>query len=275
MAQLSRPFQIGLLAVAVLAAAWLVLLRPHSTNSTAPVPAPAPTAAVRTVEASAAPTTAKPTTSKAKAKAKGSGSSSIYHGSAPGVQGLTRAIAKANGAVATSQQNAKQLEEKSTQASSATPTATATTPSAPAATAKPTTTKTTPAAKSPSTSSSSASAGHGAAARETSVARQHAVEAQLAKGRTVVILFWDPKGADDESVHSAVRSLRSQHSLNIDIQEASASQVASFGTITRGVQVYGTPTLLIVDKKGQVKTLTGLQDAYAIAQAIREVQHPA
>jgi hypothetical protein len=265
MAQLSRPFQIGLLAVALLAAAWLVLLRPHSTNSTTPVPAPAPTAAVRTVKAAAAPTTAKP------GKAKGSGSSSIYHGSAPGVQGLTRAIAKANGAVATSQQNAKRLEEKSTQASSATPTATTTAPSAPTATATPTTS--TPAAKAPTTSSGSAAAGNGAAGRATSVARQHAVEAQLAKGRTVLILFWDPKGADDQSVHSALRSLRSQHSLNIDIQEASAGQVASFGTITRGLQVYGTPTLLIVDKKGQAKTLTGLQDAFAISQAIREVQH--
>jgi hypothetical protein len=260
MAQLSRPFQIGLLAVAVLAAAWLVLLRPHASNSTPPVPASPPTSAVRTVKASTAPK-----------HAKGSGSSSIYHGSAPGVQGLTRAIAKANGAVATSQQNAKQLEEKSTQASAAAPTATT---SAPSAASTPTTpTAVVPAAKAPTTSTSSAAAGHGAAGHGTSVARQHAVEAQLAKGRTVVILFWDAKGADDQSVHSAVRSLRSQHSLNIDTQEASAGQVASFGSITRGLQIYGTPTLLIVDKQGRAKTLTGLQDAYAISQAIRELQH--
>jgi hypothetical protein len=257
MAQLSRPYQIGLATVAVLAAAWLVLLRPHSTSTNSASTAPAPTTVAQSTKASPA--------SKAAKHAKGSGSSSIYHGSAPGVQGLTRAVAKANGAVATSKQNAQHLEEKSTQASSATPTATTTAPSA---------TTSTPAAKAPTTSSSSAAASHGAAARGTGVARQHAVEAQLAKGRTVVILFWDPKGADDQSVHSAVRSLRSQHSLNIDIQEASASQVASFGTITRGLQVYGTPTLLIVDKKGQAKTLTGLQDAYAISQAIREVQHP-
>jgi hypothetical protein len=256
MAQLSRPYQIGLVTVAVLAAAWLVLLRPHSPSTNSAATAPAPTTVAQSTKASPAPKAAK--------HANGSGSS-IYHGSAPGVQGLTRAIAKANGAVATSQQNAQHLEEKSTQASSATPTATTTVPGA----ATPATS--TPSAKAPTTSSSSAAAGHGAA-HGTGVARQHAVEAQLAKGRTVVILFWDPKGADDESVHSALRSLRSQH-LNIDIQEASASQVASFGTITRGVQVYGTPTLLIVDKKGQAKTLTGLQEAYAISQAIREVQH--
>jgi hypothetical protein len=256
MAQLSRPYQIGLATVAVLAAAWLVLLRPHSTSTNSASTAPAPTTVAQTTKASSAPKAAK----------HANGSSSIYHGSAPGVEGLTRAIAKANGAVATSQQNAKHLEEKSTQASSVTPTAT-TAPSA----ATPTTS--TPAAEAPTKSSSSAATGHSTSGSGASVARQHAVEAQLAKGRTVVILFWNPKGADDDSVHSALRSLRSEH-LNIDIQEASASQVASFGTITRGVQVYGTPTLLIVNKKGQAKTLTGLQETYAISQAIREVQHP-
>jgi hypothetical protein len=258
MAQLSRPYQIGLATVAVLAAAWLVLLRPHSTATNSASTPPAPTTVAQSTNSSPAPKAAK----------HANGSSQIYHGSAPGVQGLTRAVAKANGAVATSQQNAKHLEQKSNQASSATTSATTSTPAA----ATPTTS--TPAAKAPSKSSSSSGAGHSAVGHGTGVARQHAVEAQLAKGRTVVILFWDPKGADDQSVHSAVRSLRSQHSLKIDIQEASASQVASFGTITRGLQVYGTPTLLIVGKKGQAKTLTGLQDAYAISQAVREVQHP-
>jgi hypothetical protein len=246
MAQLSRPFQVGLAAVAVLGAAWLLLLRPHTTPSSSgsgsPASAPAPAAP------SAAP--------------KGS---ATYHGSAPGVAGLSRAIAKANAAVATSQQNAKQLEEKSAQASSATATATA------GATA----TKPAPASGAPAPAKVSLKpVTPGAASRSAALVRQHAVEAQLAKGRIVVILFWDSKGADDRAVHSALRTLSSQHGLGISVQEASANQVASFGTITRGLQVYGTPTVLIVDKQGKAKTLTGLQDAYGIAQAIRELRHP-
>ena len=39
------------------------------------------------------------------------------------------------------------------------------------------------------------------------------------------------------------------------------------------MQVYGTPTLLIVNRKGQTITLTGLQDSFAIAQAIAEARH--
>ncbi len=87
-----------------------------------------------------------------------------------------------------------------------------------------------------------------------------------------MILFWDPSGSDDRSVHNALRSLRGDHKLNIAINEASASEVASFGTITRGVQVYGTPTILIVNKEGQAHTLTGLQDSFAIAQAVSEAR---
>ena len=98
---------------------------------------------------------------------------------------------------------------------------------------------------------------------------QHIVEAQLTQGKIAVILFWDPKGADDVAVRRAVEQLRGKIGVSI----ARAGQVASFGTITRGIQVYGTPTLLIVNKKGQTTTLTGLQDRFAIEQAIAEARH--
>ena len=101
--------------------------------------------------------------------------------------------------------------------------------------------------------------------------RQHAVEAQLAQGKTVLIFFWNPKGSDDRAVNRSLAQL--PHDLRIAIDRARANAVATFGTITRGVQVYGTPTLLVVNKKGQVTTLTGLQDPYTIAQAIREARH--
>src|ERR1700730_1527120 len=99
MTQISRPFQIALVAVGVLMAVWFLALRGHSASS--------PSAASGGSAAAASPTPA---------QSQGA-PSSIYHGSAPGVEGLTRAIAKAHGAVTTSQQNAKQLEEKSAQAS--------------------------------------------------------------------------------------------------------------------------------------------------------------
>ena len=40
------------------------------------------------------------------------------------------------------------------------------------------------------------------------------------------------------------------HDLRIAIDRARSDAVATFGTITRGVQVYGTPTLLVVEQEG-------------------------
>lgn len=271
MAQLSRPYQIGLAAIAVLAAAWLLLFQGHNSNNsgagtTAQVPAPTVT---HTVKSSAAPAK----------KAEGTAGQASGHGSASSIGGLGHAVEEARGAVSTSQTNAKQLAEKSQQASNET--TTTSTPKPAETTAAPSSTKSAGAAATPSVKTSAPAKAKtnaktqapGAASRSTSsTAPQRTVEKQLQSGKIAVILFWSPKGADDRAVHSALRSLRGDRSLNIAIDEASASQVASFGTITRGIQVYGTPTLLFVNKKGRAITMTGLQDAFAIAQAVREAR---
>lgn len=273
MSQISRPFQIALLAVAVLGAAWLFVFQPHSSSN-------APSSS------SAAVVSTPPPSASASAAAKAAGSASkIYHGSAPGVQGLTRAIARAHEAVATSQQNAKTLEQKASVTKSAA--------SAPA--------KSSPSSSGRSTSTP-ASKGHapGAAnhARPSVPSGQRSVEAELAQGNVVVVLFWNPSGAEDEVVHRELQLLQSIHrrvqpyagrplvkrllkafgfelDKKIAVNVASASQVASFGSITRGVQVYGTPTMLVIDKHGKAIVLTGLQDAFSIEQAIDEARNVA
>jgi hypothetical protein len=293
MAHLSRPFQIALVAFGLLVAVWFFALRGHSSTSspgsaaTVAAPTPAPSASAQAQKA-AAPT-------------------SVYHGPAPGVGGLTRALAKAHGAVATSQQNAKQLEQKSAQASSSpspapsasptggqaapssTPRSAAVTPAPHGNAVKSSTTPATPAAGS-STGSEARSGPN------RTPARQALVERALKEGKIAVVLFWNPKGADDVAVRNELRLLEAVHHLirpfagvpavrqrltrsGLELDKkfaafvASAKQVTSFGTITRGVQVYGTPTLLVINKRGQVTTLTGLTDAYSIEQAIDEARH--
>src|SRR6476646_1278256 len=108
MTQISRPFQIALAAMVLLAAVWFVALRGHSGGSES--------------SGSSASSASAPPAAPAKTPAKSAGSGgaprggSVYHGPAPGLEGLTRAITKAQGAVALSQRNAKQLQEKSAQA---------------------------------------------------------------------------------------------------------------------------------------------------------------
>lgn len=288
MAQLSRPYQIALAVLGLLAVVWVVALRPHSSSPSSSSTAPA--------TATPTPTTSQAAPVKSSAGAQGA-PSSVYHGSAPGVQGLTRAIAKAHGAVATSEQNAKQLDERSAQASSPTSSSSANTsssaanpaPSTSSATKAPgaTASKPAPVVKHPAQSQSAS--GH-------LPARQVLVEKALKEGKVAVILFWSPKGSDDVAVRDELRLLEAVHHIirpvartpqirhileisHVELQkpfaafEASAKQVAEFGSITRGVQVYGTPTLLIVGKSGKTTVLTGLTDYYAIEQAIDETRH--
>ncbi len=294
MAQLSRPYQIGLLVIAVLAAVWVVALRPHSSgsSSSSASSAPAVTTATTTPAASGG------STGQAGAATK------IYHGSAPGVQGLSSAIAKAHGAVATSEQNAAALEAHSAQASSAANAPAAATPAAAATSvtvAKSTTTTARHGAPTTSTTVATATVtgkaqptrAHSGAARVP--ARQALVERALREGKPAVILIWNPKGADDvavrnellllEAVHHLIKSLPHSAQLRkalaasgLELHKQFAafialqSQVSSFGSITRGVQVYGTPTILTVGKSGQTTVSTGLTTAFAIEQAIDEAR---
>ncbi len=269
MAQLSRPYQVGLLAVVLLAAAWLLLIQGHTTSPSTPAAPSSVPAATSTAQ----------TSSSQASKPGGSTSSHIYHGAAPGVEGLTKDIAKAKGAVETSQQNAKQLAEKSAQASNesthaaATPAPTVTKPTTiPATPAKTKTAATHAKVVAPVKTTTKPASPAPALAKSGTPSAQQAVEAELAKGKIVLILFWNPKGADDRVVHKAVDQLQHNGRLGIAVHQASASEVASFGTVTKGVQVYGTPTLLVIDKQGKALTLTGLQEAFTIEQAIQEAK---
>ncbi len=284
MAQISRPFQIALLGVVLLAGVWLFAFNGHSQTPTASTPAATP-----------APAASSSTSAAAEEKA-AAAPSAVYHGAAPGVAGLTRAIAKAHGAVAISQQNAKQLEANSARASSAstpaapassapvatpsaptTPAATATAPSTAAAgTVKPTTTRvtvkhtpahttTTVVVKTPAASA------HKTASQTATPERQTKIEAQLKAGDVVVVLFWNQSGADDIAVQRSVSSLFRGHQ-RIAVYQSRANEVASYGSITRGVQIYGTPTVLVIGKSGQAAVLTGLTDVFAIQQAIDEAR---
>jgi hypothetical protein len=279
MAQLSRPFQVVLVVFVLFACVWFFALQGHSTgtsgsgsSATVTTSAPATSAPSSSASASAATGNAGSATSS---------STHVYHGSAPGVEGLSRAISKAHEAVANSQQSAKQVEHESAEnnAPTASTTASAQATKTPASTTKvlphTTTAATQPATKPSSTVHKSTNAPSQASGATAALKGQRAVEVDLAKGDVVVLLFWNPKGADDVVVHRAVQAVqkadRRPHQ-RLAVQEAPASKVASYGSVTRGVQVYGTPTIFIINRHGGTIVLTGVQDAFAIEQAIVEAR---
>jgi hypothetical protein len=269
MAQLSRPYQIALVAMAFLALVWFVALRGHSASSSSTPVASAPVSTTpSTAESSAA--------SEAKAAA---APTPVYHGAAPGVEGLTRAINRAHGAVATSQQNAKQLQEKSAQASSPTSTGG---PSSASTTGSQSTSSASVTSKSSATTSKGAArtapkphkvTSHGIPPPPPPPAQQVAVESELKHGKVVLLLFWNPKGADDVAVRKELQAVGKSLGGKIAVHDALANQVGLFGSITQAIQVYQTPTILLVNKHGLTTTLTGFTDAFSIEQTVTEARH--
>jgi hypothetical protein len=280
MAQLSRPYQIALAATVLLALVWFVALRGHSASSSStpvastPVSAPAPAAAA-----------------KAKAPA------GTTH-----IEGMTRAVTHAHEAVAASQQAADKSAASSAEAPShgASVTSSSTTVvTKHGATKASTTAVTKHSAAGTSTTVVTKHVVHTPAphkaAAGTIPAQQVAVERELKRGEVAVVLFWNKKGADDIAVHeelqillaahhevavhpnkAQVRKLRLATGLELEkkiaVHYATAAQVTSFGSFTKTVQVYGTPTILIINRHGAVTTMNGLTDAFAIEQTIDEAR---
>ena len=278
MAQLSRPFQIALGAVVLFAVVWFVALNGHgsSSGSTPVASTPAPTPA-STPSAHPAP-----------------GSTHI--------EGMTRAVAHAREAVAASQRAADKSANSSAEAPSqgASTTSSSTTVATKHGAAGASTTVVTKHAAATGASATVVTK-HVVTPVPHKVAaggippRQAAIESELKRGEVAVVLFWSPKGADDNIVHeelqillaahheiavhpnkAQVRKLRLATGLELEkkiaVHYASAAQVASFGTFTKTVQVYGTPTILVINKHGAVTTINGLTDAFAIEQTIDEAR---
>lgn len=253
MAQISRPFQLALVLVAVLALAWFTVLRAHLSTS-------GDGSSSSGSSAPSASTTSK--TSKAGEIEHNQGKATpVYHGAAPGLQGLSKDIRRAHEAVGASQTQAHKLE--GTSASAGTAPVAGSHASAPATRATHTASST---AHHPATVTH---ASH-TSASGSQTSRASTVQSQLHAGKVVLLLFWNPRSSDDQAVHAQVQAAGRSLKPKVALDFAKASEVGGFGTVTRDVSVLQTPTLLIINQKGLATTITGLTDAFSIEQAVRE-----
>jgi hypothetical protein len=293
MAQLSRPFQIALAAVVLFAVVWFVALQGHSSSSSStPVAStPAPTAATkakapagtthiegmtravthaREAVAASQQTADKSAAASAEASPQGTtvttSSTTVTHARQAGASGSNAVKTTKSTTVIHSKHAAVPTVTKSSV------TVTRSTHGAPSGTA--TVTKTTV---------------------HAAPAQQAAVEQELKRGEVAVVLFWNKNGADDVAVHEELQNLLAAHhevavhpnkaqvralrlatglelEKKIAVHYATAAQVTSFGSFTKTVQVYGTPTILIINRHGAVTTMNGLTDAFAIEQTIDEAR---
>jgi hypothetical protein len=252
--------QIALVAVVLLAGMWFTVLKPK--------PA-AETAAVTPATVTPAPASSEPV--------------------APGVKGLTNAIAKAKGASATSDATNAKIQKATGSAPAA---------SAPAAAAKPVAVKATPTASkgakhtTPAKAKTVAAVKTGAkaaapvaAAAKPAAAKARAIAATKAvpvdpsarllrfldKGKTLVILFHGA-GADDRGARKAVHRTAKADPKHVISAYIPIGDVGKYEAITSDVQILAAPSILVIGTNGKATLLTGYVDAAVVRQTVGDAR---
>jgi hypothetical protein len=126
-------------------------------------------------------------------------------------------------------------------------------------------------AKSGSASSSSRSSSPstaGAAVSATDLAGlPKPVARAIRRHQVLALLFWNGRSADDLAVRAALRHVE-HFDGTVYTQAAPLKSIASYGRITRGVDVQQSPTVVVVDRKLKATTLVGYVDVDTIDQAV-------
>jgi hypothetical protein len=165
---------------------------------------------------------------------------------APGQQGLETAVGKANGAVQQSQQSAQATQDAVAQAGGDT--------------AAPGTTGSTPA--------SPAKAG---ASRSDDPSAP--LLAQLGKGKTVILLFWNPEFDEDRFAYKSVRRA-DEADGRVIAKSARISDVSRYEAVTTGVQVLTTPTVVVIGPDRKAVSRTGYVERKTVEQLIGDSRRP-
>jgi hypothetical protein len=91
----------------------------------------------------------------------------------------------------------------------------------------------------------------------------------IRKDKTLVLLFWNGKSADDKAVHDALADVN-RWDGRVYVGSASIKKIAKYGRITRGVDVEQSPTIVVADNQLRAETLVGYVDATTINQAVTD-----
>ena len=86
--------------------------------------------------------------------------------------------------------------------------------------------------------------------------------------KTVVILFWSTGGVEDRSVKNSVDQLSRRRGKTAVFTDKVAN-LSRYTRITAAASVTQTPSLVIVNRKGQAEVLNGYYDFQTIRQYVR------
>jgi hypothetical protein len=108
---------------------------------------------------------------------------------------------------------------------------------------------------------------HAATTPVTAAQRVGVVQRALAAHDVLAALFYNPAASDDRAVKQELQSIPT-HSGKVVRLTVPLSELSSYSLITNQVPVEFSPTLVVINRKGQASTIVGFADTFEIAQRI-------
>jgi hypothetical protein len=96
------------------------------------------------------------------------------------------------------------------------------------------------------------------------------VKRALDAHKVVVVLFWNRSGVDDRSVKRSLDSL--PHRKGVAVFSDSVRHLSRYTRITAAASVSTTPSLVLVNRKGQAEVISGYLDRQTVAQYVRNAR---
>jgi hypothetical protein len=94
------------------------------------------------------------------------------------------------------------------------------------------------------------------------------VKGALDAHKVVVILFWNRRGVDDRSVKTSLDSLPRRKG-KVAVFSDRVENLAHYTRITTAASIATTPSLVVVNRKGQAEVINGYLDRQTLGQYVR------
>ena len=107
------------------------------------------------------------------------------------------------------------------------------------------------------------------AAKPALAVSQRSVLAAINAHKVVGVLFYNPSAPDDTAVQQQLARVGTDHG-QVATFAVPISQLTNFGALTAKVPVNQTPTLIIIDRQGEARSLVGFLDQREISQRIAD-----
>jgi hypothetical protein len=100
------------------------------------------------------------------------------------------------------------------------------------------------------------------------------VKKALDAHKVVVLLFWNPAGTDDRSVKKAVNGLP-RRGGKVAVFSDRFTKISRYTKITAATNLSQTPTIVVVNRRGQARVATGYHDRASVEQLVVDALHGA